>query len=184
MQTSMPPVGDLPKDLWIFGYGSLIWKNDDVPHTQSKVCFAGGYKRRAWQGSTDHRGTLEAPGRVVSMYSLADFNSMNVAQMDAAELLPESEDSWNVCGVAYKVTPKHRDKVCRSVLTFRDVCLLQPCEGETQRTRPRLARYVIYSCLSTTHISIYKLTLIDTKMYKNIRMDVPTLTLFYAFVVL
>lgn len=135
MQTSMPPVGVLPKDLWIFGYGSLIWKNDDVPHTESKVCFARGYKRRAWQGSTDHRGTLEAPGRVVSMYSLADFDSLNVAQKDATELLlSEANSPWNVCGVAYKVTPEHRDKVCHSVLpvAFRDECSCNPPTGQAR----------------------------------------------------
>lgn len=114
MPLSMPPVGELPQNLWIFGYGSLIWKNTDVPCTESKVCFARGYKRRVWQGSTDHRGTVEAPGRVVSMYSKVDFDALNVTQKDNSELLPQCNDPWNVCGVAYKVTPQHRETVCIS----------------------------------------------------------------------
>jgi hypothetical protein len=43
--------------LWIFGYGSLCFKNDDIPAIESVNCLVRGYVRRFWQLSADHRGT-------------------------------------------------------------------------------------------------------------------------------
>ena len=54
--------------LWVFGYGSLVWRTGDLATVAASggVCVRG--QRRAWwQGSTDHRGTPDAPGRVVTL---------------------------------------------------------------------------------------------------------------------
>ena len=78
---AFPYQSDTP--MWLFGYGSLIYKTG-FDFKARRPASIKGWTRRFWQGSHDHRGTLEAPGRV-------------------ATLVPQKEA---VChGMAYLITP-------------------------------------------------------------------------------
>jgi len=76
----------LPEDgqpVWLFGYGSLIYKVD-FEFLEARQATLDGWKRRFWQGSHDHRGTPEHPGRVVT-------------------LMPDAQARCT--GIAYRVSP-------------------------------------------------------------------------------
>ncbi|MGC9162012.1 MAG: gamma-glutamylcyclotransferase [Thiomonas sp.] len=55
-----------PGDLWIFGYGSLIW-NPEVAHTEVRPARVWGWRRTLRMWSRINRGTEQCPGLVFAL---------------------------------------------------------------------------------------------------------------------
>ncbi len=64
--------------MWVFAYGSLMWR-PGFAYRRVEPARLDGWVRRFWQGSTDHRGTPEAPGRVVTLLRDARGHCIGVA---------------------------------------------------------------------------------------------------------
>ncbi|KAE8144531.1 ChaC-domain-containing protein [Aspergillus avenaceus] len=96
-------------DLWVFGYGSLIWK--PPPHYDQRVPgYVNGYVRRFWQltgSSSDHRGTRENPGRVVTVIEREFWETLN----DPLAHLESSASAARVWGAAYHIPASHAEEV-------------------------------------------------------------------------
>lgn len=74
-------------ELWVFGYGSLIWR-PDFPHVERRLATLIGAHRALCVYSWVHRGTREHPGLVLGL------------------------DRGGTCrGVAFRVAPEDRDNV-------------------------------------------------------------------------
>lgn len=63
---SKPADADLGGDVWLFGYGSLIW-NPMVVHTDRQLATVHGYHRGFYLYSRINRGTWEKPGLVLGL---------------------------------------------------------------------------------------------------------------------
>lgn len=87
------------EDLWIFGYGSLVWKAD-FPYVTRRIGYIKGFERRFYQNSIDHRGTPNRPGRVVT-------------------LVPSTSSCSKVWGVAYRISQSDKHEVLQH-LDFRE----------------------------------------------------------------
>jgi glutathione-specific gamma-glutamylcyclotransferase len=75
-----------PGDLWVFGYGSLMW-NPGFPFAERHPATAHGVHRRLCVYSTRYRGTPDAPGLVMGLMLGGSCRGMafRVVEKDASE---------------------------------------------------------------------------------------------------
>jgi len=102
------------KPLWVLGYGSLIFK--PPPHARYVVPgIIHGYSRRFWQSSSDHRGTPENKGRVVTLIPYSDIISNPEFLKDVEihdGLKPGfTKSDLKVWACAYYIPPEYADEV-------------------------------------------------------------------------
>lgn len=74
--------------MWIFGYGSLIFR-PSFAFEERRAAWLRGWTRRFWQASTDHRGVPEAPGRVVTLVREESARCWGMAYRIATERVDE-----------------------------------------------------------------------------------------------
>ncbi|KAK3719026.1 hypothetical protein LTR37_004589 [Vermiconidia calcicola] len=99
--------GQPTEDLWLFGYGSLIWK--PPPHYDLRVPgYIEGYVRRFWQ---DHRGTPEDPGRVATLIDRKLWETLTDHHASAPPAV------W---GAAYRIPATHVPEV-KEYLDIREI---------------------------------------------------------------
>jgi cation transport protein ChaC len=103
---------EIPKPLWIFGYGSLCWKQD-FPSEEQFVGHVKGWGRFFAQKSMDHRGTPAAPGLVATL--LKDEQLQLLGVRPANEELPPSL----TVGTCYRVGEQDEAAVL-DALDFRE----------------------------------------------------------------
>jgi cation transport regulator ChaC len=81
--------------MWIFAYGSLIFR-PAFSYLERRRAYVQGWSRRFWQGSPDHRGVPEAPGCVVTLLS----------------------DPEGLCGgCAFRIDPAQADGILQAIDT-------------------------------------------------------------------
>ncbi|KAK3675824.1 hypothetical protein LTR78_004465 [Recurvomyces mirabilis] len=113
-------------DLWLFGYGSLIWKppphygmefqvrGDDsglIRFKQTSEYLATSKTTFAAFGSQDHRGTPEAPGRVVTLIDRQLWETLTDEHASAPP---------RVWGAAYRI-PANHVKEAKEYLDIREI---------------------------------------------------------------
>ncbi|KAI5844218.1 ChaC-like protein [Tricharina praecox] len=97
------------EDFYLFGYGSLIWK--PPPDYDYKMPgYIKDYVRRFWQVLEDHRGTPEAPGRVVTLVERSVWETLG-------DHHGADEEVW---GMAYRI-PKDKVESVKEYLDIREI---------------------------------------------------------------
>ena len=95
-------------NLWVFGYGSLVWK-PGFQHGRILVGLVRGFARRLWQGNETHRGSPGSPGRVATLIEEAHSETYGVAMEltgdEALDYLNNRE--MTLGGYSQKITMFH-----------------------------------------------------------------------------
>ena len=121
-------MSDTDPDLWVFGYGSLVW-NPGIAVAETRLASLAGYRRRFCMWSVHHRGTETDPGLVLALEESPDAVchglAIRAAEPEAAlrelrdrELVSaayhearvtlDGADGAQIDALAYVIDPAHR----------------------------------------------------------------------------
>lgn len=103
------------QELWVFGYGSLMW-NPEFPVAEQHPAALTGYARSFCMWSIHHRGSVENPGLVLAL---------------------DADPKERCEGIAFKIPEEHADeslKVLRqreliSSAYFEKICTVSLSDG-------------------------------------------------------
>ena len=163
-------------ELWVFGYGSLIW-DPGFAVAEAQVARLDGYHRSFCMWSVHYRGTPEAPGLVLALdaqpggfcdglalraapgteaETLATLRARELISYAYAEaLLPVTlADTRRVTALTYVINPDHR-QYARGLTLTQQATIIARATGERGPNREYL--------LSTYH-HLTKLGLQDPDM--------------------
>ena len=117
----------LPSPLYLFGYGSLLWRPGDLlEDLPSYKSVSPGWQRLFAQRSYDHRGTSEFPGMVVTLIEAAYLLNDDHNKQDSTSLTNETHLDTLVSNEAYECTglcwiiPEERVQKTLEILDFRE----------------------------------------------------------------
>lgn len=79
-------------DLWVFGYGSLIW-NPEIEHVERRLATVHGYHRALKMWSRINRGSMLRPGLVFALMSGGSCKGM-VFRVPREQALGELDKLW------------------------------------------------------------------------------------------
>jgi len=102
--------GDGESEVWVFGYGSLIWR-PGFEYQEKRLASVSGFERQFCQASHDHRGTPESPGRVVTLVPARNAHCLGLAfkltssvDNSLAELEIREQDGYSRMNVPLRFT--------------------------------------------------------------------------------
>ena len=105
-------------NLWLFGYGSIVWKTE-FPLDKSIFGYVKRFYRRFWQGSPDHRGVPGALGRVVTL-----IHADHMEQFEDPHYCSKDDIVW---GRAYRIPAENVQEVLEQ-LDHREKAGYERCE--------------------------------------------------------
>jgi len=135
-----------PGDLWVFGYGSLMW-NPDFDHVESRPALLHGYQRAFCIYSVTYRGTPEHPGLVLGLnrggacrgvaFRVSESNRETVLSalwtremqrlVYSPKLLPVEMDVGSVQALTFVADPSHESYAGHLALEHVAVTIASCC---------------------------------------------------------
>ena len=116
----------LPSPLYLFGYGSLLWRPGDLlGNFTSSSCSCSGWQRLFAQRSSDHRGSPEFPGFVATLVEAAYLKEKlsRTNEEFKREIVEEDniiDDSEISCSGLVWLIPEDRIKGTIAELDYRE----------------------------------------------------------------